>query len=132
MWAPQVRQWSQWEGIWRRPKAGSFAPTSVTWIIQPGVEIGHERVPEEMEEFWSIHAAGREVGYVTNAVWSRRLEKNIRYAWVPIELAVEGTTLQVEWPFGEPAKATVVRLPFHRSREGHPGWPRDARVTRRP
>jgi hypothetical protein len=36
-----------------------------------GVEIGHERMPEEMEEFWSTHAAGPEVGYVTNVVWSR-------------------------------------------------------------
>jgi aminomethyltransferase len=45
-------------------------------------------------------------------VWSPRLEQNIAYAWVPIELAGHGTTLEVAWPFGGPAKATVVPLPF--------------------
>jgi glycine cleavage system aminomethyltransferase T len=77
-----------------------------------GIEIGDERMPEEMEEFWPVHADGREVGHVTNAVWSPRLEKNIGYAWVPIDLAAEGTALQVEWPFTAPVNAAVVSLPF--------------------
>ena len=58
-----------------------------------GVEIGDKPMPEEMEEFWPVHASEREVGYVTNSVWSPRLEKNIGYAWVPIELASPGTAL---------------------------------------
>jgi aminomethyltransferase len=77
-----------------------------------GIEIDGDQMPDEMEEFWPVHSAGREVGYVTNAVWSPRLEKNIAYAWVPIELASEGSTIEVGWPFGDPAKATVVPLPF--------------------
>jgi aminomethyltransferase len=77
-----------------------------------GVEIGDKQMPEEMEEFWPVHASGREVGYVTNAVWSPRLEKNIGYAWVPIELAGVGTPFEVAWPFGERAEARVAALPF--------------------
>ncbi len=77
-----------------------------------GIEIGDERMPEEMEEFWPVHSGGREVGYVTNAVWSPRLNKNIGYAWVPIEMAAIGATLTVMWSFGHRAKAVVVPLPF--------------------
>jgi aminomethyltransferase len=77
-----------------------------------GVVIGSERMPEEMEEFWPVMAAGREIGYVTNAVWSPRLEKNIGYAWVPIELAREKSALEVDWPFAGPVDAAVVALPF--------------------
>ncbi len=59
-----------------------------------------------------MHADGRQVGKVTNAVHSPRLERNIGYAWVPIELADHGTALEVEWPFGGPAEATVVPIPI--------------------
>lgn len=77
-----------------------------------GVEIGEDRMPGEQEEFWPVHKGGLEVGYVTNAVWSPRLAKNIGYAWVPIELSEPGTVLEVEWPFGPPVKAQVVPIPF--------------------
>jgi aminomethyltransferase len=77
-----------------------------------GIEIGGDEMPEEMEEFWRVRQGGREVGHVTNAVWSPRLKKNIGYAWVPIELAEHGTMLEVEWPFGKPAMATVAPIPF--------------------
>ena len=36
---------------------------------------------------------------------------NMGYAWVPIELAAEGTALQIESPV-DPMNATVVPLPF--------------------
>ncbi len=77
-----------------------------------GVEIGPERMREEQEEFWPVRADGRDVGHVTNAVWSPRLERNIGYAWVPIELAEVGTEVDVAWPFGDPAVARVAELPF--------------------
>ena len=41
-------------------------------------------------------AHGETVGHVTDACWSPRLEKNIGYVWVPIELAEPGTRLDVE------------------------------------
>lgn len=77
-----------------------------------GIEIAGERMPEEQEEFWPVRSGDREVGYVTNTVWSPRLEKHIAYAWVPVELAGVGTELEVAWPFGDPATARVAQLPF--------------------
>ena len=77
-----------------------------------GVEIGEVMMPWEQEEFWPVLAGGKEVGYVTNAVWSPRLEKNIGYMWVPIELATIGTTVDVAWPFGPAVTGRVAALPF--------------------
>jgi glycine cleavage system aminomethyltransferase T len=77
-----------------------------------GVDIGDRPMSGEMEDFWPVSTGGNEVGYVTNAVWSPRLEKNIGYMWVPIELADVGTEVQVEWPFDGPATARVAPLPF--------------------
>ena len=54
---------------------------------------------------------GEVVGYVTSAIYSPRLKKNIGYAMVPIEHAALGTELVVETPAGD-APATVVRKPF--------------------
>ena len=54
----------------------------------------------------------KQVGRVTNAVHSPRLERNIGYAWVPNEAAETGTKLDVETPIGS-AVAEVVPLPFH-------------------
>jgi aminomethyltransferase len=48
---------------------------------------------------------------VTSACYSPRLEKNIGYAMVPIELAEFGTELEVEAPTGRQS-AVVVRRPF--------------------
>ena len=77
-----------------------------------GVEIEGERMPEEQEEIWRVIHGGAQVGHVTNAVWSPRLEKNIAYAWVPIELAEAGTVVRVAWPFDGTVEATVVPMPF--------------------
>ena len=52
-----------------------------------------------------------EVGRVTTALWSPRLERNIGYAWLPIGLASDGTSVQVSTPDGE-RQATVVPMPF--------------------
>ncbi len=85
-----------------------------------GVEIGDRPMPEEMTEFWPVLKDGREVGHVTNAVYSPRLRRNIGYAWVPIELAAHGTALHVAWPFARPAPARVVPLPFYDPRKEIP------------
>jgi aminomethyltransferase len=77
-----------------------------------GVEIGTERMPSEQEAIWPVLLEGREVGHVTNAVWSPRLEKNIGYAYVPIELADVGSEVEVAWAFDGPVTARVVELPF--------------------
>jgi aminomethyltransferase len=53
----------------------------------------------------------RAVGRLTSACHSPRLEKNIGYAMVPIELAELGTELDVD-VYGETRDAVVVEMPF--------------------
>jgi glycine cleavage system aminomethyltransferase T len=74
-----------------------------------GIEIDGDRL-EMNATTWPVTANGT-VGRVTSAVYSPRLEKNIGYAWLPIEQTELGTTLTVETPDGARA-ATVVPLPF--------------------
>ncbi len=60
---------------------------------------------------WPVRGDSEVVGYVTSAVYSPRLEKNIGYVMVPVESAALGTMLTVETPSGD-AAATVVPKPF--------------------
>ena len=76
-----------------------------------GIELGGDALPFELSQYWPVDRNGRRVGHVTDAIWSPRLERNIGYAWVPIELSVVGTELVVEMPEGTTA-ARVASLPF--------------------
>lgn len=76
-----------------------------------GIEIAGAPLEVDALDFWPVESEGKVVGKVTNAVYSPRLERNIGYAWVPIELAERGTKLDIEAPFGR-AAAEVVPLPF--------------------
>jgi aminomethyltransferase len=64
-----------------------------------------------MIDVFPVHHRGLRVGQVTSACRSPRLEKNIGYAMVPIELAELGTELEVEVA-GERRAAVVVQMPF--------------------
>jgi aminomethyltransferase len=77
-----------------------------------GVEIAGDRLGMNFTK-WPVRGGDStdEVGRVTTALWSPRLERNIGYAWVPAALAADGTRLHVETPDGERA-ATVVPMPF--------------------
>jgi aminomethyltransferase len=75
-----------------------------------GVEIRSERLGFN-DRKWPVRIGGEQVGMVTSALYSPRLEKNIGYAWVPVERAELGTELEVETPLGE-ASAVVVEKPF--------------------
>jgi len=75
-----------------------------------GVEIAGERLDMNQSK-WPVEAEGRPVGKVTSAIYSPRLEKNIGYAWVPVELSQVGTELTVETPVGARG-ASVVSMPF--------------------
>jgi glycine cleavage system aminomethyltransferase T len=75
-----------------------------------GVEIAGARL-EMNETRWPIESDGRSVGEVTSAIYSPRLEKNIGFAWVPVELSGLGNKVTVESPDGA-RDATVVSLPF--------------------
>jgi aminomethyltransferase len=75
-----------------------------------GVEISGQ--PLDMNETkWPVRSDGREVGQVTSAVYSPRLEKNIGFAWVPVERSTEGTSLAVDTSDGT-RDAIVVPMPF--------------------
>ncbi|SEE76239.1 glycine cleavage T C-terminal barrel domain-containing protein [Ruania alba] len=80
-----------------------------------GVEIGGAELGSyndgSMIEPFPVRHEGAEVGQVTSACWSPRLEKNIGYAMVPVALAELGTTLEIVTPDGT-ADAVVVPKPF--------------------
>lgn len=76
-----------------------------------GIEIEGGELAAELAEYWPVNVDGRRVGHVTDAVWSPRLEKNIGYVWVPIELADPGTRLEIETPAGIAIGRTAA-IPF--------------------
>jgi aminomethyltransferase len=76
-----------------------------------GVEIEGEPLPFNMTR-WPVLMKGSQIGQVTSAIYSPRLEKNIGYAMLPIEHARLGTRLAVVVPDVGERSATVVRKPF--------------------
>ena len=64
-----------------------------------------------MPDFFPVSHDGAPIGRVTSACYSPRLEKNIGYAMVPIELSEPGTELQIEID-GDHRDAAVVAMPF--------------------
>jgi glycine cleavage system aminomethyltransferase T len=75
-----------------------------------GVEIAGDRLEMNTTK-WPVRSNRERVGSVTSAIYSPRLERNIGFAWVPVELSELGTTVRVETPDGE-RDATVVDMPF--------------------
>lgn len=75
-----------------------------------GVEISGDPLDLNMTS-WTVTADGAEVGRVTSAVYSPRLEKNIGYAMVPLEFTDPGSTLTLDTEAGR-REATVVPKPF--------------------
>ena len=76
-----------------------------------GVEIGGERI-EFNPAKWPVGAGGATVGYITSAIYSPRLAKNIGFAMVPSEHARLGAALTVCIPGVGDREATVVKRPF--------------------
>jgi len=76
-----------------------------------GILIDGEQLTFDPIGFWPASSGGREVGKVTDAVWSPSLEKNIGYVWVPIELAEPGNRLDIESERGH-LTGTTAAIPF--------------------
>jgi aminomethyltransferase len=76
-----------------------------------GVRIDGEPLGMWLEDFWPVRSAGELVGRTTSASYSPRLEFNMGYVWLPIELAETGTVVTLDAPAGE-LRAEVVPLPF--------------------
>src|SRR5438552_2416079 len=83
-----------------------------------GVEIGGAQlgsyIDNAMIDFFPVYGRGKseQIGQVTSACYSPRLQKNIGYAMVPIEHAELGTELEVVTPPSGRVSAVVVRKPF--------------------
>jgi glycine cleavage system aminomethyltransferase T len=75
-----------------------------------GVEIDGARLEMNATK-WPVRSDGETIGTVTSAIHSPRLEKNIGFAWVPVERSELGTVLRVDTADGE-REATVVQMPF--------------------
>jgi glycine cleavage system aminomethyltransferase T len=76
-----------------------------------GVELDGDPFPALNYTKWPVHAAGKQVGKVTSAIYSPRLRKNIGYCWLPTGLGAVGTTVDVASEWG-PRTARVVPMPF--------------------
>jgi aminomethyltransferase len=77
-----------------------------------GIEVPGDALPFELSEKRPALHEGRAVGTVTDLIWSPRLETNIGYVWVPIELASPGTPLQIDGGDGTVAEGRTAALPF--------------------
>jgi aminomethyltransferase len=87
-----------------------------------GIEFQSRDPLEGISRQWPAHHGGRQVGRVTDAVWSPGLERNIGYVWVSIELAEPGTRIDVESEWGTMA-GTTAALPFVDPRKERPARP---------
>ena len=79
---------------------------------QIGLIIDCEPLTGPNTTFWAINQDGTEIGKVTSAVYSPRLEKNIALAMVAADAAVIGAEVEIVTKSG-PTKATVVERPFY-------------------
>ena len=76
-----------------------------------GVELSGDALSAELVEYWPVFDGDRQVGHTTDAIHSPRLERNIGYAWVPIEMSKPGTEVTARSPHGD-LRARVASLPF--------------------
>ncbi len=76
-----------------------------------GIEFEGDAFGIDPADFWPAFRDGKQVGRVTEAVWSPRLSRNIGYVWVPIELAEPGIKLDIESQHG-PLVGTTAAIPF--------------------
>jgi len=85
-----------------------------------GIEAPADPSSYEIAEMRPALAGGRQVGHVTDLVWSPRLERAIGYVWVPIELADPGNDLEIEWQNGDRTAAKTAAIPFIDPRKTKP------------
>jgi aminomethyltransferase len=78
---------------------------------QVGLEIDGPPIEGTNTQFWPVYAGDEEVGVITSAVYSPRLERNIALAMLGVEQADRGTALLARRD-SEDYPAKVVGLPF--------------------
>lgn len=87
-----------------------------------GIESPGAALPFEIADKRPAHRPGTNdgVGTVPDLIWSPRLERNIGYVWVPIELAGAGNGLEIEAPNGSRWPARTAAIPFLDARKDIP------------
>ena len=75
-----------------------------------GITIDGDKVPANREP-WPVVSGGKQIGSVTSAVWSPRLETNVSLGQVAIDFTAVGTQMSVETPDGV-RSAQVSPVPF--------------------
>jgi glycine cleavage system aminomethyltransferase T len=87
-----------------------------------GITFEGDELRAELTWFWPVHKDGKEIGKVTDAIWSPKLEKNIGYVWVPIALTEPGTRVDVESEGGH-LVGTIATIPFIDPKKEEPAKP---------
>jgi aminomethyltransferase len=77
-----------------------------------GIEVAGDALSFEISEKRPALHDGKPVGHITDLIWSPRLEKNIGYVWVPVELSAPGTPLEIDNPDGSRWNARTAAIPF--------------------
>ena len=76
-----------------------------------GLEISGPPLEGPNTRFWPLFAGGQQVGHVTSAVYSPRVDRNIALAMVAVDYASTGTRMHV-FDADDSVSATVVDKPF--------------------
>jgi glycine cleavage system aminomethyltransferase T len=76
-----------------------------------GLELDGDPFPELNNLKWPVVDAGERIGAVTSAIYSPRLERNIGFAWLPVERSTLGERVTIETEWG-PRHGVVVEMPF--------------------
>jgi glycine cleavage system aminomethyltransferase T len=77
-----------------------------------GLDLPGDQLRAELSRYWDVVRDGKKVGYVTDAVWSPGLERNIGFVWVPIDMAKPGTTLEIHTEHGTTIEGATASIPF--------------------
>ena len=78
-----------------------------------GIDLDGDELRAEMSRVLAAsHKDGKEVGHMTDAVWSPGLKQNIGYVWVPIELAEPGNDAGRRVRERRPLAGITAAIPF--------------------
>ena len=84
-----------------------------------GIVLDGEEEIQGRPDVAPVYKDGEEIGRVTAIVWSPRMQRNIGYVWVPIELASPGNALEVSTLTGT-ATGKTAAVPFFDPRKSVP------------
>ncbi len=84
-----------------------------------GIVLDGEEEIQGRPDVAPVYKHGEEIGRVTVIVWSPRMQRNIGYVWVPIEMASPGNALEVSTLTGT-ATGKTAALPFFDPRKSVP------------